>query len=63
MEEKFYVEEVDDNALRAFAYAHDRLERNLKREHQKNVDKSQKVGDERIEKVFGFLKRNKRNKK
>jgi len=56
------VEEVDNRIMRAFAYALERLERSLRRRHEKIVEKGQETGGGRLEKVFGILKRRKNKK-
>jgi len=60
--EKVFVEEVDNRIMRAFAYALERLERSLRRRHEKIVEKGQETGGGRLEKVFGILKRRKNKK-
>lgn len=60
--EQIFIEEIDNRIMRAFAYALDRLERNLKRWHEKQVENRENVGVGRWEKVFGILKRRKNKK-
>ncbi len=57
--EKIFIEEVDNRMMRAFAYAFDRLERNVLRYHQRKVDDKKKPGGLRLEKVLGIIKRKK----
>jgi len=57
--EKIFIEEKDDRIARAFAYARERLERTLKRSHQKKIESEQKPGGLRLEKVWGIIKRKK----
>lgn len=37
--EKIFIEEVDNRIVRAFSFAYKRLERRLKRYHEKKIDK------------------------
>lgn len=61
--DNIFIEEVDDRIMRAFAFAFLRLERNLRRRHQKIVETDQQIDSGRLEKVFGMLKRKRRVKK
>ena len=58
--EKIFIEEVDDRLMRAFALALKRFERQLTRFHRKKVEKLHKVGEGRLEKIIGFVKRKKK---
>ncbi|MEI8143066.1 MAG: HPF/RaiA family ribosome-associated protein [Candidatus Berkelbacteria bacterium] len=51
--EKLFVREVDDKMLRAFAYAHKSIERQLVRDHNKKVEKTRKRGSWKIWETFG----------
>lgn len=55
--EKIFIEEKDDRLMRAFTFAYARLERNLRRSHQKRVERGKKVGGLRFEKVLGIIRR------
>jgi ribosomal subunit interface protein len=55
--EKIFIEEVDERLMRAFAYAYNRLERNLRRYHQRKTERNKETGGLRLEKVWGIIKR------
>ena len=61
--EKIFIEETDNRIMRAFAFSLDRLNRNLRRFHERRIDGHQEVGEARFEKVFGFLRRGKKKRK
>lgn len=54
--EKFFVREVDDRMLRAFAIAHKSIERNLSRFHKKRIDESHKGTEGYVTKALRALK-------
>lgn len=60
--EKIFIEESDNRLMRAFAYAIDRLDRNLRGWHKKQIEKDQAIGGGRFEKVFGIILRRKKKK-
>jgi ribosomal subunit interface protein len=55
--DSIFIKEIDNRLMRAFAKALKRFERQLSKYHQEKIDKVQRGGGGRFDKLFGVVKR------